>query len=223
MRKGLIRISSNGGRSAGRPGLSLYAIFTMECDTPVDDNGHGTLIVCIIVGKMYGIEKNAQVRAVKIFSSEKAGSNAIVVAALEWAVKDGAKHTAEDRQVFRGGIIKMNLGSVLSLGVNDTTDGTDLAGELVTVATGNVNLDSSTSCRHFSQGRWVQHLRRVHGRAGTGAGHPKQPHLTVDPTLDVSFNAIPLLSICILILMDIPRRNGDPPEQNPGWETGQRR
>lgn len=36
----------------------------------------------------------------------------------------------------------MNLSSVLSLGVTDATDGTDLAGELVVVATDNVNFDS---------------------------------------------------------------------------------
>lgn len=36
----------------------------------------------IIAGKTYAIEKNVQVRVVKVFSSKKVRSNAIVVAAL---------------------------------------------------------------------------------------------------------------------------------------------
>lgn len=68
-------------------------------------------------------------RVEKVFSSEKAGSNAIAVAALERAVKDGAKHTGEG-QAFCGVVINMSLDNGLSLVVNDTTEGAVLASSL---------------------------------------------------------------------------------------------
>lgn len=77
-----------------------------------------------------------------VFSSEKAGSNVFVVAALEWAVKGGAKHAAEDGQAFCGTVINMSLDS----GLNDATDGAILAGAHVVHTAGHTILDVC----HFS-------------------------------------------------------------------------
>lgn len=59
------------------------SFFLEEGDMRVDDNGYGTHIAGIIAGKAYGIAESAQVCSVNVFSSEKAGSNMFVVAALE--------------------------------------------------------------------------------------------------------------------------------------------
>lgn len=95
-------VSAAQGRTGGRAAL-IASFFLEEGDMRVDDNGYGTHVAGIIAGKAYGIAESAQVCSVKVFSSEKAGLNVTVMAALEWAVKDGAKHAREEGQAFCGG------------------------------------------------------------------------------------------------------------------------
>lgn len=68
------------------------SFFDEEGDKPVDDIGHSMHVAGII-------RSQDEVRAVKTYSAGKARSNAIVVSALELAVKDDAKHAGwRDRQ-----------------------------------------------------------------------------------------------------------------------------
>ena len=53
---------------------------------PDDDNGHGTHVAGIIASKNYGIAPESKLYSIKMLNKEGSGSEADMIAALEWAM-----------------------------------------------------------------------------------------------------------------------------------------
>jgi cerevisin len=103
--------------------------------TDSDGHGHGTHCAGTVGGKTYGVAKKANLIAVKVLSDEGSGSNADVIAGIEWAVKDS--------RPGKGKVISMSLGGIFSPTLDNAVNKAVDDGVVVVVAAGN---DGSNAC-----------------------------------------------------------------------------
>jgi subtilisin family serine protease len=120
-----------GGRVTG--GFSAIAAEP----TPEDGNGHGTHVAGTVGGKTYGVAKLVNIVPVKVLGAGGSGTNAGVVAGLDWAV---AHH-----QVGVPAVGNMSLGGGISTATDDAVRRCVADGIVMAVAAGNSNLDVSTA------------------------------------------------------------------------------
>jgi len=59
--------------------------------TASDGNGHGTHVAGTIVGKTYGVAKQAKVVAVRVLGNDGSGTTAQVIAGIDWVTKHARK------------------------------------------------------------------------------------------------------------------------------------
>ena len=59
--------------------------------TASDGNGHGTHVAGTIVGKTYGVSKQAKVVAVRVLGNDGSGTTAQVIAGIDWVTKHARK------------------------------------------------------------------------------------------------------------------------------------
>jgi subtilisin family serine protease len=59
--------------------------------TASDGNGHGTHVAGTIVGKTYGVAKQAKVVAVRVLGNDGSGTTAQVIAGIDWVTKHAKK------------------------------------------------------------------------------------------------------------------------------------
>ncbi|MFF4255903.1 S8 family peptidase [Streptomyces sp. NPDC001663] len=59
--------------------------------TAADGNGHGTHVAGTIVGKTYGVAKQAKVIAVRVLDNDGSGTTAQVIAGIDWVTKHAKK------------------------------------------------------------------------------------------------------------------------------------
>jgi len=100
-------------------------------NAPEDDNGHGTHVAATIGGNTYGVAKAVTLHAVKVLNSEGRGSNAQVLAGINWVAENhtspavanmslrGPGNAAEDKAV--NDAIDAGVTFVVAAG-NDTDD-----------------------------------------------------------------------------------------------------
>ncbi|KAK9480290.1 peptidase S8/S53 domain-containing protein [Lipomyces japonicus] len=74
-----------------RPGRATWGANFADDDVDDDDNGHGTHVAGVIAGKFFGVAKNANVVAVKVFDKYGSGTVSGFIKAVEWVV---AQHEA---------------------------------------------------------------------------------------------------------------------------------
>ncbi len=118
----------------GRVTSGFSAIATEP--TPEDGNGHGTHVAGTVGGTTYGIAKLINIVPVKVLSATGSGTNAGVIAGLDWAV---AHH------VSGPAVGNMSLGGGISTALDDAVRRCVTDGIVMAVAAGNSNLDASTA------------------------------------------------------------------------------
>lgn len=114
-----------------------------EKDADEDGNGHGTHCAGIVGSKTYGVAKNVTLVAVKVLSSNGAGSMSDVVKGVEWAVKDHKARTQKDKKAVS--VANMSLGGGYSKTLNRVVNAAVSHGIHFAVAAGN---DDTNACSY---------------------------------------------------------------------------
>ncbi|MDY7227310.1 S8 family peptidase [Hyalangium rubrum] len=97
-----------------------------------DCNGHGTHVAGTVGGSTYGVAKGVALRAVRVLDCNGSGSNAGVIAGMDWV---RVNHVAKS-------VANMSLGGGYSATVNTAATNLVNSGVFLAVAAGNSNADA---------------------------------------------------------------------------------
>jgi subtilisin family serine protease len=97
-----------------------------------DCNGHGTHVAGTIGGKEYGVAKDVSLQAVRVLDCQGSGTDADVVAGMEWVAGNAAKPA----------VANMSLGGQKSSSIDDAAKKLADAGVFLAVAAGNESADA---------------------------------------------------------------------------------
>ena len=120
-----------GGRVTGG-----FSAITAE-PTPEDGNGHGTHVAGTVGGSTYGVAKAVNIIPVKVLSAGGSGTNAGVIAGLDWAVLNHESGVPA--------VGNMSLGGGVSTALDDAVRRCITDGIVMAVAAGNSNVNASNS------------------------------------------------------------------------------
>ncbi|KAB5584869.1 serine protease [Coniochaeta sp. 2T2.1] len=124
--------SEFGGRA------TFGANFVNDVDT--DENGHGSHVAGTIGGKTFGVAKNVKLVAVKVLDADGAGSNAGVLAGMNFVVSNVTAAGLSGKAVMN-----MSLGGSRSRAINEAINALTSAGVVPVVAAGNENQDTANT------------------------------------------------------------------------------
>ncbi|KAF4977661.1 hypothetical protein FZEAL_5851 [Fusarium zealandicum] len=127
-------INTNHTEFEGRAHLGYNA---MPGTLFVDVNGHGTHCAATIAGKIYGVSKQSNLMAVKVFHSGGSTTD-VVLDGFEWAVTNITLTPGRTQR----SVISMSLGQSRSEAFNAAIEAAYRAGVLTVVAAGNSNADA---------------------------------------------------------------------------------
>jgi subtilisin family serine protease len=105
-----------------------------------DGNGHGTHCAGTVGSNTYGVSKKTNLIAVKVLSDAGSGSNAGVLAGIDWAVRD-----AQTKGRIGKAVANMSLGGPLSPSSNAAVKEAIAQGLFIAVAAGNSGLPTITA------------------------------------------------------------------------------
>ncbi len=120
-----IRASHN--EFGGRVGAGYTAI--NDGNGSNDCNGHGTHVAGTVGGSVYGVAKAVQLHAVRVLGCNGSGTNAGVIAGMDWVTANHVKPA----------VANMSLGGGASTATDNAVNGMINAGVTVVVAAGNEN------------------------------------------------------------------------------------
>jgi len=103
-----------------------------------DGNGHGTHVASISVGTTYGVSKKSTVVAVKVLTSSGSGTNAGVIAGVNWV-------TTQYKNNKKPSVANMSLGGSKSTALDQSVAASITAGVSYAVAAGN---DNGNACNY---------------------------------------------------------------------------
>jgi len=103
-----------------------------------DCHGHGTHVAGTIGGKLYGLAKESKLIAVKVLACDGFGTNAGVIAGVNWVAEQAAK-------TKRKSAANMSLGGGYSAALNAAVDEAVEQGIVFAVAAGNDDKDACNS------------------------------------------------------------------------------
>lgn len=121
-----VRPSHNefGGRAVADPASALNG--------GIDDNGHGTHCAGTIAGKVVGVAKQAQIRALKALDSSGSGLDSDIIASIN--------HILANRR--RPDLLSMSIGGSPDINLDNAVNSAVAAGLPVIVAAGNDGMDA---------------------------------------------------------------------------------
>lgn len=102
-----------------------------------DVDGHGTHCAGTVAGDQVGVAPNAKVYAVKVLGDDGSGSNAGVIAGVDYVVQ-------QRRNLGRTVVASMSLGGGANTALNEAVASAVNNGVVVSVAAGNENVDGAT-------------------------------------------------------------------------------
>ena len=117
---------------AGRMGNGFDAV--TSGGSANDCNGHGTHVAGTVAGTTYGVAKKATVHAVRVLDCNGSGTNAGVIAGVDWVKNNHVKPA----------VANMSLGGGASQTLDDAVTNAIAAGVVFAVAAGNDNGDACT-------------------------------------------------------------------------------
>ncbi|GAW24938.1 hypothetical protein ANO14919_145340 [Xylariales sp. No.14919] len=120
-------------------GRATFASNQVDSDD-TDGNGHGTHVAGTIGSKTYGVAKKVSLYAVKVLGADGSGTNAGVIAGMDFVVSD-----APERDCPKGVVVNLSLGGGVSQSVNEAAANVVSAGNFMAVAAGNEAEDASNS------------------------------------------------------------------------------
>ncbi|MGC9669402.1 S8 family serine peptidase [Planosporangium sp. 12N6] len=126
-----------GGRAGYGQNFTYHKSPTEAVD-PADASdcmGHGTHVAATIGGRTYGVARNAQLVAVRVLDCAGNGTDADVIAGIDWVRNDPARAGVP-------AVANMSIGGVMSTAINDAVKAATAAGVTFTVAAGNDSVDS---------------------------------------------------------------------------------
>lgn len=107
-----------------------------------DGNGHGTHVAGTIGSSTYGVAKKTKLFAVKVLDSNGDGTNAGVIAGMNYVAGEAPKRKS---QCPKGSVANMSLGGGTSSAVNKAAAAMIDAGIFLAVAAGNESEDAKNS------------------------------------------------------------------------------
>jgi subtilisin family serine protease len=100
-----------------------------------DGNGHGTHVASTVGGKTYGVAKKVDLIAVKVLGDDGSGTNAGVLAGVEWAYNQASTKKKKS-------VANMSLGGGFSAALNAAVSAAMKGGLFMVVAAGNEDGDA---------------------------------------------------------------------------------
>jgi subtilisin family serine protease len=100
-----------------------------------DCNGHGTHVASTVGGTTYGVAKGVKLVAVKVLGCAGNGTNAGVIAGVDYVAQQGGKKSKVD-------VANMSLGGGFSSALNKAVESAVKAGVVFVVAAGNEDQDA---------------------------------------------------------------------------------
>lgn len=104
-----------------------------------DGHGHGTHVGGTMGSKTYGVAKKLKIIAVKVLGANGAGTNAAVVAGIDWSVNHAKQHGMLEKSVMN-----LSLGGGVNAATNMAVANAHKAGMHVAVAAGNERVSPLT-------------------------------------------------------------------------------
>jgi subtilisin family serine protease len=121
-------------------GRATFGASFVDGEQEGDGNGHGTHVAGTTGGTSYGVAKKTNLIAVKVLGAEGSGSNAGVLAGIDYAVKD-----AKVKGRIGKAVANLSLGGLFSPMTNDAVTEAVRQGLFLAVAAGNSGLPTITS------------------------------------------------------------------------------
>jgi len=116
-------------------GRASWGTDTVDNPSPkTDGNGHGTHVAGTVISKTYGLAKKATAIAVKVLGASGSGTNAGVIAGVDWV----AEHHSGKKN-GKSSVANMSLGGGYSAALNEAVNAAVESGVAFAVAAGNEN------------------------------------------------------------------------------------
>ncbi|KNE65517.1 hypothetical protein AMAG_11135 [Allomyces macrogynus ATCC 38327] len=116
-------------------GRAIWGYTACQGCANTDDNGHGSHCAGTIGSKTYGVAKKTTLIAVKVLNGKGEGSDADVIAGIQWATKDAKARG-------KPAVASMSLGGDKSQDLNDAVEAAIADGLTFSVAAGNESQDA---------------------------------------------------------------------------------
>lgn len=117
---------SNGARIQGSYTDSITGAFFLADLTHegnfIDGYGHGTHVAGTIGSATWGVAKKTTIFAVRVLDSNGSGTNADVIAGMEFILRDARERRGTD-QCRNGFVVNISLGSEKLPALNDAVSG----------------------------------------------------------------------------------------------------
>ncbi|MCI0687857.1 MAG: S8 family peptidase, partial [Sporichthyaceae bacterium] len=116
-------------------GRAVWGTNTTGDGNNTDCNGHGTHVAGTVGGSSYGLAKGVSLTAVKVLNCAGSGTNAGVIAGVDWVTANG----------IRPAVANMSLGGGISTALDNAVTNSINSGISYAVAAGNSNANACNS------------------------------------------------------------------------------